>query len=251
MNYPNHLVQKGETDKALVKAIQKQLNLCGCGPVGVDGDFGAKTTAAVKLFQARFTDANGNPLKVDGTIGAITWAALFGEEKVKTTEVAPNILLTISLDFARKEIGIMEVPLGSNSGPDVSKYQDLVGIPHGLPWCMAFVYWNFNEASKKLQRKNPLVKTGGVLAHWNQATCKKILAADAAADPSLVKPGQIFIISTGAGTGHTGLVEKVEGGMLTTIEGNTNDGGSREGIGVFRRTARKINSINKGFLQYV
>jgi len=54
----------------------------------------------------------------------------------------------------------------------------------------------------------------------------------------------------GGGLGHTGIVEKVNGGFLTTIEGNTNDGGSREGIGVFRRTGRKIKDINKGFLQY-
>jgi hypothetical protein len=66
----------------------------------------------------------------------------------------------------------------------------------------------------------------------------------------LVLPGQIFIISTGGGHGHTGFIEKIEGGLLTTIEGNTNNNGSREGVGVFRRKARTINSINEGFLEY-
>ena len=37
---------------------------------------------------------------------------------------------------------------------------------------------------------------------------------------------------------------------LVTNEGNTNDGGSRDGIGVFRRQARKIAQINKGFIDY-
>jgi hypothetical protein len=37
---------------------------------------------------------------------------------------------------------------------------------------------------------------------------------------------------------------------LVTIEGNTNDNGSREGIGVFRREQRKISSINKGFVDF-
>ena len=73
---------------------------------------------------------------------------------------------------------------------------------------------------------------------------------DAVHDPSKVKPGMIFIISTGDGTGHTGLVESVSGGKLVTIEGNTNDDGSREGIGVFRRTGRSIDSINRGFIDY-
>ena len=42
-------------------------------------------------------------------------------------------------------------------------------------------------------------------------------------------------ISTGAGTGHTRPVERVTGGKLVTIERNTNDGGGREGVHVFRR----------------
>jgi hypothetical protein len=37
--------------------------------------------------------------------------------------------------------------------------------------------------------------------------------------------------------------------MITTLEGNANTGGSREGVGVFRLT-RKINGINKGFIDY-
>jgi hypothetical protein len=69
-------------------------------------------------------------------------------------------------------------------------------------------------------------------------------------DPALVQPGHIFVIDTGGGAGHTGLVLEVSGGKLITIEGNTNDGGSREGIGVFQRDSRKIAQINKGFIDY-
>ena len=74
--------------------------------------------------------------------------------------------------------------------------------------------------------------------------------ADAASQPQLVKPGQIFIIDYGRGAGHTGLVTGMRSGKLLTIEGNTNDGGSREGIGVFARHGRTIGSINKGFIDY-
>jgi hypothetical protein len=58
------------------------------------------------------------------------------------------------------------------------------------------------------------------------------------------------VIATGAGFGHTGLVERTSGGKLVTIEGNTNVGGSREGIGVFRRESRKTVDINRGFIDY-
>jgi hypothetical protein len=71
-------------------------------------------------------------------------------------------------------------------------------------------------------------------------------------NPALVHPGQIFVIDTPppGGAGHAGLVEQVLSGKLVTIEGNTNDNGSREGIGVFRREQRKISSINKGFVDF-
>jgi hypothetical protein len=45
-------------------------------------------------------------------------------------------------------------------------------------------------------------------------------------------------------------VDEVVAGKLVTIEGNTNDGGSREGVGVFRRTGRRIRDVNVGFLDY-
>ena len=76
-------------------------------------------------------------------------------------------------------------------------------------------------------------------------------AAEARDDVRLVRPGQVFVLSSGGGLGHVGIVESVSAGVLATIEGNTNDGGSREGVGVFRRAGangRKVVSINRGFV---
>lgn len=250
MRYPGKIIAKGSQDKEPVKAIQNKLNEKGCGPIPVDGHFDTKTINAVKLFQSRFTDQTGYPLTVDGKVGVLTWATLFGTDYV----IPPNELLSglslSALHTAQSQIGVLENPLGSNSGPQVDLYLKRVGLNPGYAWCMAFVYYCFDEAAKNSGQSNPLIKTAGVIAHWNAAKCVKIPVKNAVQNPALIKPGQIFIISSGGGKGHTGLVEKVEGGILTTIEGNTNDGGSREGIGVFRRTARKVNSINVGFLQY-
>jgi hypothetical protein len=77
-----------------------------------------------------------------------------------------------------------------------------------------------------------------------------VTKAEGIADPGLVKPGSLFIIDLGEGLGHSGMVVETVNGRLVTIKGNTNDGGSRNGIGVFRREARKINQINKGFIDY-
>ncbi len=250
MEYPKRVIVKGEKDKKIVKEIQKKLNENGCGPVDVDGGFGPKTFNAVKLFQSRFTDQQGRPLIVDGKIGPISWAALFnvksiGPEPGPLPEFAKKVLAK-----AKSQIGVVEKPRGSNSGPEVDAYLKSVGLGKGYAWCAAFVYWCYDEVSKSTGIKNPVYKTAGVMNHWNNTKGKKITSAAAVANPSLIKPGQVFIMSYGGGLGHTGIVESVNGGYLTTIEGNTNEGGSREGIGVFRRTGRKVNSINRGFIEY-
>ena len=84
---------------------------------------------------------------------------------------------------------------------------------------------------------------------WNeQQPTRKVALSAALKDPTIIKPGAIFIMDFGKGVGHTGLVVKVnKDGTVDTIEGNTNDEGSREGYEVCRRV-RKLSSI-KGFIQ--
>jgi len=250
--YPGHLVTMGETDVQMVMNIQLRLNDVGCGPISVNGVFDTKTRATVKLYQARFTDAEGTPLKIDGKIGPITWASLFGD-KASDRLTTSSELMEAALNAATIEIGTLEKPLGSNSGPKVDKYLSSVDCEPGNPWCAAFVYWCFSEALSTSGEKNPLIKTAGVMDHWNKARRQGInciLTPNVIANTSLLRRGQIFIIATGSGKGHTGLVEDFERGKLITIEGNTSDGGRGPDIGVFRRSGRKLSDINKGFIDY-
>lgn len=249
MDYPKRVIEKGETNARIVKAVQKKLNESGCGPLEGTGVFGPKTETAVKVFQSTHRDQLGNPLEIDGKIGAITWAALFGVWMVPAIDVGAKGLLAEALKVAASQVGIMENPEGSNSGPEVNAYLKSVGLDPGYYWCAAYVYWCFQKASDKLGKPNPVFKTAGCINHWNKTKGKKIAAADAVENPGLLKPGQIFIINHGRGSGHTGLIEKVEGGFLHTIEGNSNPAGSSNGIGVFR-LERKIAKINQGFIEY-
>lgn len=252
-NYPERIIKVGETDAEIVRPIQLRLNEMGCGPLQGTGFFGQKTDVAVKLFQSRFPDLQGQPLLVDGEIGPLTWGALFGESVVVVESVSS--LLTKVLAIAQSQIGVMEEPRGSNSGTKVNQYLRSVGLDPGFAWCVAFQYWCFQEAASALRRSNPMIKTAGVLDHWNQAgrrNIPRITTQDAQNHPSQLKPGMIFTIDVDdpGGAGHAGFLEKIVDGKLMTIEGNTNTGGSREGIGVFRRDSRKLSSINKGFIDY-
>jgi hypothetical protein len=255
--FPGTVLKLGSTDAASVRAVQSRLNQIGCGPAGADGQFDEATRDAVQLFQARFTDADDLPLRVDGQIGPITWAALFGGAKPEAVNEAANPFLAAVIEAARSQIGKLEQPLGSNRGPEVDQYLTAAGLDPtkgSFAWCAAFVYWCCKKAADaQPPRGKPPIRTAGVLELWNQAGrqgVRRILPSEAEVTPGLVKPGHIFLLKTGETTGHTGLIEAVAGGKLTTIEGNTNDTGSREGIGVFRRQKRRIGEINLGFIEY-
>lgn len=145
-----------------------------------------------------------------------------------------STLSLAALKVAATQVGQTEKPLGSNWGKPVQDYLKSVGITFPASWCAAFVYWCFGQVGS-----NPLVKTGGVLNHWNQAKANRVT------DPA---PGDIFIMDHGKGLGHTGFVERADASYIYTVEGNSNDTGSREGIAVVRN--RRKRSTIKGYLRY-
>lgn len=261
MKYPGRVIKMGEADAAVVTALKKALNtalvLHGSEAIQLDAEnplFGPRMKQAVRLFQTRHVDAEGQPLKPDGEVGAITWAALFGPQKVPHSEAITDAFLVRVLQIAASEEqkGVREVPVNSNRGPEVDAYARRAGAPLGLAWCCSFIYWCFDEAAHASGRANPMFKTPGCLAHWNNAvkrSARRIAAADAVANPSLVQPGMVFVMDYGGGLGHTGLVESVDGGYISTIEGNTDASKTREGGGVYR-LSRKLLSVNKGFIDY-
>lgn len=261
MKYPGRTIKMGEANAAVVKALKTALNkalvLRAGEAIRLDADnpsFGPRMKQAVQLFQARNLDVQGQPLKIDGEVGALTWAALFGPARVPQADavVDPFLGEVLAQAGAAADAEVREVPKNSNRGPEVDEYLKRAGVPVGLAWCCAFTYWCFDEAADAGQRDNPMFRTAGCLTHWNKAEsrgARRIAARDAVANPALVMPGMVFIMDFGGGLGHTGFVERVEGGFIHTIEGNTDASQGREGGGVYRLT-RKLASINKGFIDY-
>lgn len=249
MNFPQRVIKAGETDSKIVNAIQQRLIVLGISNLDGAGTFGANTTAAVKQFQAMHRDRFGNPLITDGKVGAITWGVLF-DNVVTEQKAAPNAFLTKAIEIAETQIGVMEVPAGSNRGEKVEAYLASTNTPAGSFWCAAFVFWCFKNAAEDQGIVNPVFKTAGCLTHWEKTKGEKITKAQAINDPLLIKPGSIFIKDHGGGMGHTGIVTAVSAGFIETIEGNSNPSGSSNGIGVFRLKFRKINTIEKGFIIY-
>lgn len=208
---------------------------------GVPGYSMAET---VRRFQM------ANSIEVDGIYGPQTADYLFGHSKPAGT------LIERMLAVASSQVGVSEVPPGSNRGPQIDLVLSSVGLQPGYAWCAAFVYWCFQQASKQTYKSNPCPKSAGVLNLWNlagykESGLKRITSLEADDDHSLIKPGMQFLLKLSSTAGHTGIIESVNKfGQLITIEGNSNQQGSREGTAVLRQTKRRIDSINLGFISY-
>ena len=154
------------------------------------------------------------------------------------------------IDIAISQLGITEDPAHTNKG-EAKKYQDAVGLPHnaGYPWCQSFVFWCGQTA---YGNANPIPKTGGVLDAYNKAVMHEYPHIDAIhATPTNVLPGAQGIMDFGGGLGHTFLVEAVAAdGSITTIEGNSNPEGGRDGYEVCRRTRHLHDKLMKAFINY-
>lgn len=248
-NFPGRIIELNEADTAIVRQIAAGLQAKGYAPTSPAGVFDKAFKSLVMLYQSQHSDSLGRPLTVDGRVGSLTWGSIFG---ATPAAVAPTGEAAAALGVAISQIGVMEVPVGSNRGPMVDQYQIAAGIPPGNFWCMSFVYWCFKTAGNGATQ---FPRTAGCLDAWNKVKAKFpsriVTQAAALADPALVKPGMVFILDHGGGYGHTGFVRQSVGGALTTVEGNTNPTGSANGIGVFELNRRKvIDKQLKGFLDF-
>lgn len=141
------------------------------------------------------------------------------------------------LHVANSYVGQKEV--GNNWGPFVSATLKLAGIGSPAPWCAAFVKRCLVEAGWKL---NGPTYSASTYWWWKWGKDqKRIIIPNSKAEFKLVKRGMLFVWN-GAGGGHIGIIVSVDytNQTFSTIEGNTNAAGSREGD----RVARKTRSLS-------
>lgn len=117
---------------------------------------------------------------------------------------------------------------GKNAGPFVTKVLGSIGLGPGFPWCAAFVSYCLKLAGHKV---GPTSGRGAVRnwAQWAKESERLIHFSEA-------RRGDLFFWLNPDKTGHIGFITAKGEGSFRTIEGNTNDAGSREGDGVYRRT---------------
>ncbi|RZM19145.1 MAG: CHAP domain-containing protein [Pedobacter sp.] len=140
------------------------------------------------------------------------------------------------------KIGVRELT-GRNDGREVETYLSYVWLKRGQPWCAAFVSWTLGQNGIKHAR------SGGCVQLMEQGL-------------TIYQPSNSKLSRTGTKTpqaadvffiyfpekkrvAHTGFVHQWGETTVITVEGNTNEAGSREGDGVYRkrRLKRQIYAV--------
>jgi hypothetical protein len=135
--------------------------------------------------------------------------------------------------IAAADLDLGESPRGSNRGPELRKFftaddLEIDGKTDGYPWCAAAVsFWTqtwIKESGSNI--KPPRIAAVRLFPSWadKNGLVSKVKGP---------KPNDIVVFTFS----HIGIVESVKpDGSFVSIEGNTNDDGSREGYEVARRS---------------
>ncbi|MES2459864.1 MAG: CHAP domain-containing protein [Armatimonadota bacterium] len=145
------------------------------------------------------------------------------------------------LALAEREIGVQEEPRGSNRGERIDQFLASCGLPPGYAWCAAFIAFIGLLAAE-------LGIPG--FDHWPlpaSASCDLVLykARKIGILQNTPRVGDLFLVMASANDAiHVGFVTGVnKDGTISTIEGNSNPGGSREGYAVVARPIRKVHNL--------
>lgn len=136
------------------------------------------------------------------------------EARVRRAESKVEALVRV----ARAEVGVTEQPLGTNTGPRVNYYRRattlFATLQRGWPWCCAFVVRMAKDAGIRLPRA---AQTASVWAFtdWARSAGRLVTRPPRAGD---------VVVLLGEGK-HIGIVRKVKGAVVHTIEGNTTPDG--------------------------
>lgn len=138
------------------------------------------------------------------------------------------------------QIGVREAS-GKNDGVRVSLYLASVGLSAGNSWCAAFLYWCYMKTGVKVPKSGwspSWFPSGNII--WKQG---KLLRQ------KVPGCGDVFGIyfQSKRRVAHVGFVDEWGSSSVLTVEGNTNEAGSREGDGVYkkRRWTRQIHVVSQ------
>ena len=142
------------------------------------------------------------------------------------------------------ELGVRE-RTGNNDGAQVEDYLRYVELRKGNPWCAAFVCWVFGKAGIANPRSGwspNLFPAKNII--WQRSQSAALRTGTAERRTCVPARGDVFGIwfPDKRRIAHVGFVDQWDDSWVVTVEGNTNEAGSREGDGVYRKR-RLVRSL--------
>jgi hypothetical protein len=140
-----------------------------------------------------------------------------------------------------EQVGVREAT-GLNDGVQVAQYLESTGLTEGYAWCAAFVNWTYVKNNVEVPEKYPA---------WSPSWFPPSrVYEDIDIGGSTPQKGDVFglYFKSKNRIAHVGFIHKwpPDKNYCITVEGNTNEAGSREGDGVYkkRRLKRQIYKVS-------
>lgn len=127
----------------------------------------------------------------------------------------------------QSQVGVREQG-GANQGKQVEQYLASVGFGPGFSWCAAYVSWCYQQVDVEHPQ-----------SAWvpSYAIKENLIYQRGKFMKQLPQTGDVFLIwyERLKRPAHIGFIDQWQDAWVITVEGNTNDDGSREGDGVYRK----------------
>lgn len=153
------------------------------------------------------------------------------QEEFDSLPIRERVLIAADLFVGMRESG------GANRGVELDQMQRLVTGTVGLPWCAIFVNYLL-QAYCRVERHKLPENRAAVYSIYRKAQRSGAFINE----PSRGTIGLWLNRNGDNWLGHVFLITGVKFGVVSTIEGNTDEAGSREGVKVARRL-RTVKSI--------
>ncbi len=234
-------LKRGAKDSAARHSVRNTQEWCCFHRVDtdIDGDFGPGTEDAVMRFQRK------SGITQSGVVDERTWLELSAPMRRALRPIATDSvdsLYDICLRVARQHLNEHPAEVGGdNCGPWVRLYMN-GKQGRDQPWCAGFVCFIVGQAALALDQDMPFSRQVGVdqLVQDAQAAGRFIAEDDLSTGSQRInrlRPGCLFAIRKSATDWiHTGIVTEIGEHSFKSIEGNTNDEGSRNGFEVCMRS---------------
>ena len=158
---------------------------------------------------------------------------------------------------AKAEVGYLEKKSMANldsktenagSGNYTKYWKDMLTSMQGQPWCQCFVNWCFKKTFGEAKAKELLYCSGKGWTYYTPTAAGYFKTAKRW-HTSGPQAGDVIYFKNSARIHHVGIVIKVSGGTVYTIEGNTSGGSAviANGGGVCQKSYQIGNSSIAGY----